>query len=167
MRVCHKEGFVINSLAGRILGVAGTAVLSVAVFSCGIASAADPLAGQKYSDAASAIAKWNGKPVIGTITGSEVTTDDCIVTSWHMSKFLDASGHNMRKNEYILNLNCTNRVASPGHPGNSVMTPEGAMGKRDQKAAAIINKDPTWCNSSDERLHQCQVICKRSGLCEI
>ena len=55
---------------------------------------------------------------------------------------------NTRSNEYLLALNCNNHVATPGHPGNSVMTPEGAQAKKDQEAAANINKNPACCETA-------------------
>ena len=74
---------------------------------------------------------------------------------------------NSRKNDYVLNLNCNNHLASPGHPGNSAMTPEGAKAKTEQQQAANINKSPAWCQTSDARLKWCEGVCKRTGLCEI
>ena len=67
----------------------------------------------------------------------------------------------------MLTLNCNNHLASPGNPGNSAMTPEGAKAKAEQQQAASINKSPAWCQTSDARLKWCEGVCKRTGLCEI
>jgi hypothetical protein len=155
-----------GSLVVRILSAAGAAILLVTMLGTGVASA-DALTGLTYDEAAAKISGWNGEPVIGTVNGDQVETDDCIVTSWQKSMFLDSSGDNSRSNEFVVHLNCNNRLASPGHPGNSLMTPEGAAAKKDQRAAANINKDPAYCEQSDEIAEWCQKLCKRTGLCEV
>jgi hypothetical protein len=154
------------SLVVRILGAVGAAILSVTMLGNGVASA-DALTGLTYDDAAAKISGWKGEAVIGTVSGDQVATDDCIVVSWQKSMFLDSSGDNSRSNEFVLHLNCNNKLASPGHPGNSLMTPEGAKAKKDERAAANINKDPSYCEQSDEIAEWCQKLCKRTGLCEI
>jgi len=152
----------------RILGAVGAAILSVMTLASGVASAADPLIGKTYNDAASTISdRWNGKAVVGAVSGDQLQTGDCIVTSWHKSIYLDASGKNGRKNEYLLSLNCNNHVASPGNPGNSAMSPEGLKAKKDQQAADRINKNPAFCEQSDANMQWCTRVCARTGLCEI
>jgi hypothetical protein len=128
----RRRGFLMGSMVARALGVVGAVILSVAMFGSGVASA-DALAGQTYSDAAAKISGWNGKAVIGTVSGNQLEMGDCIVTSWQKSMFLDSLGEDSRSNEYLLHLNCNNRLASPGHPGNSVMSPEGVAAKKDQQ----------------------------------
>ena len=155
-----------GSLAVRILGSVGAAALSVTMFGSGVALA-DAVTGHTYSDAAAAISGVNGTPVIATVSGDQLAIDDCIVTSWHTSKFLNSSGKNDRSKEWLLNLNCNNRVASPGKPGNSMVTPEGAQAKKDQEDAAKINKDPTWCHATADNLAVCEKFCNRTGLCEV
>lgn len=158
---------MISSLKVRILGAVVAAILSVAVLGSGIAWA-DALIGQTYDDAAAMISsKWNGKAVIGTVNGDQLQTGDCIVTGWHKSKFLDASGKNRRTDEIVLHLNCNNRLASPGHPGNSSMSPDGVTAKKDEAAAANINKNPQFCKQSDAVMQWCQKVCNRTGLCEV
>src|SRR3954453_6777118 len=107
-----------QQLVVRILGAVGAAITSLSILGVGVASA-DAVTGHTYSDASAAISSVNGKPVIATVSGNQLKTSDCIVTSWHTSKFLNSSGRNDRKQEWLLNLNCNNLVASPGKPGNS------------------------------------------------
>jgi hypothetical protein len=154
-----------GSLVVRILGAIGAGVLSVAMFGCGVASA-DALTGKTYDEAAAAISGWNGTPVIATVNGDQLEKGNCIVTSWHTSIFLDTSGDNSRAKNYLLNLNCNNRIASPGNPGNSMMTPDAALAKKEQQAAANINKDPSYCDIDEAHARSCVQICKRTGLCE-
>lgn len=155
-----------SSRVARILGVVGAVSVSLVMVGTGVASA-DPYIGKKYSDAAAQIAKRNGTPVVETVRGSELQQDDCIVTNWHKSIFLDSRGRNHRKNEYRLDLNCTNPVATPGHPGNSAVTPEGTKAKKDQKRAASIKAHPEQCQKSEAAMKSCVNFCKKSGLCQV
>ncbi|MCU1698731.1 MAG: hypothetical protein JWR34_4794 [Mycobacterium sp.] len=153
-------------LVVRILGGVGAATLSVTILGSGVASA-DAVTGHTYSDASAAISSVNGTPVIATVSGDQLVTDDCIVTSWRKSIFLDSSGRNGRSAEWLLNLNCNNPVASPGKPGNSLMTPEGVQAKKNQQNADKINNDPTWCQENDTNLATCRKFCDSTGLCEV
>jgi hypothetical protein len=150
-----------------VLGAVGALVFSVIMFGSGVASAWDPLVGKTYDDAASTISGWNGKAVIGTVTGSQLQKGACIVTGWHKSIFLDASGKNTRPHEYLLSLDCNNHLAAPGHPGNSAMSPEGVKAKQEQAAAEAISKDPAYCQKDDATMQRCKGICQRTGLCEV
>lgn len=155
-----------RNLVARVLAmVACASVLSLA-FGPGMASA-DAWTGKTYSDVVAQISKQRGTPVVATVSGSVLELDDCIVTSWQQSIFLGTDGTNSRPREYRLNLNCNNAVATPGHPGNSVMTPVGAKAKEDQTNAANINNDPGWCKKSEERMAYCVRLCDRTGLCEV
>lgn len=156
-----------GSLVVRILGAVGAAAVSVTMFGSGVASAGDPYTGKTYDEAAAAISKYNGNPVIGTVHGDRLATGDCTVTSWRKSSFLNSSGKNDRASDIVLNLNCNNKIAEPGHPGNSAMSPEGLKAKKDQEAAATINENPSVCQKNEDYTKWCEVVCKRSGLCEV
>jgi hypothetical protein len=149
----------------RITSTVGAAAVSIAVFGTGVASA-DPYAGQTYSEAAAKISSRNATATIATVSGDQVATDDCIVTSSSKSMFLDASGDGP-DNEILLNLNCNATLASPGKPGNSAMSPQGRQAKKDQQAAQNINDNPDYCQQSDDILAWCERICNRTGMCEI
>lgn len=153
-------------LVERVFGAVAVAMLLVMTFGYGFASA-DALIGQTYDDAASLISsKWNGKAIIGTVNGDQLSTGDCIVTAWQKSKFLDSDGKNSRTDEIVLHLNCNNRLAAPGRPGNSSMSPEGVAAKKDERAAANISKDPSFCKKSDAITKWCDGVCHRTGLCD-
>lgn len=147
--------------------VVGCGLALPLVLGSSLASAADPFVGKTYSDASAAISQRNGTPVVATVSGSALALEDCIVTSWAQSIFLGTDGANSRPREYRLNLNCNNAVATPGHPGNSAMTPQGAKAKEDQANAASINKNPANCQKSEGAMKWCVNVCKRTGLCEI
>jgi hypothetical protein len=155
-----------GSLVLRVLGAVGAAILSVTTFGGGVASA-DGLTGKTYTEAAAAISSWKGTPVVATVSGDQLEQSDCIVTSWHASIFLDSSGDNSRGKNYLLNLNCNNRIASPGNPGNSMMTPDAALAKKELQAARNINKDPSYCDIDAGHHRSCVQICERTGLCTV
>jgi hypothetical protein len=150
----------------RVLGAAGAAAVSGAMFGSGVASA-DAFAGKTYSDAAATISGWGGTPVVATVSGDQLVIDDCIVTSWHKSNFLNASGKNDRRAEYLLHLNCNSRLASPGHPGNSSVSEQGLAAKKDQQSAETINKAPKICEKDDKFAAWCKRVCERTKLCEV
>jgi hypothetical protein len=150
-----------------VLSAVGVAAISMMIFGSGVASAWDPLVGKTYDDAATTISGWNGTPVINTVTGSQLEKGNCIVTSWHKSIFLDASGKNTRPHDYLISLDCNNHLAAPGHPGNSVMSPEGVKAKHDQEAAVAISKNPAYCQKDDATMQRCKGVCQRTGLCQI
>jgi hypothetical protein len=156
-----------DGLVMRALGVIGGAGLSVMILGSGVASAFDPYTGQPYDKVEAAISGRNGTAVIGSVTGSQLQIDECIVTSWQKPTVLDSRGRNSRLNNYVLHLNCNKAVASPGHPGNSVMTKQGAQRKKEEEQAASIEKNPAWCEETDDRMKWCESICTRTGLCEI
>jgi hypothetical protein len=154
------------SLVVRIMVVVGGAISLLSMLGSGVASA-DGFIGLSWDDAAAAISSKNGTAVVGTVTGAQVDIGACLVTSWHKSQFLNSSGTNDRKKEFVFNLNCNNALASPGHPGNSAVSPEGVKAKNDQLTATRINKNSSWCDTSDNAMTYCQSICKRTGLCEV
>jgi len=156
-----------GSLVVRVVGAVGAVALSMTMFGSGVASAKDYYAGQTYDQAVENITKYNLTPVVGAVSGDQLALSDCLVTSSHKSKFLNSSGVNDRSKEVVLNLNCNNKIAEPGHPGNSAVSPQGAQAKKDMQAAATINKNPAVCQKNEDYAKWCEVVCKRSGLCEV
>lgn len=147
-----------------VAGIVGSALM-VLLMHGPSAALADAFTGKTYADAASTIADWNGTPVVATVSGSQLPTDECIVVSWSKSIFRDTSGSS-RSGEYLLNLNCNRTLASPGHPGGSLMTPEGRQEKKDEVTAGKIAKNPAICESTDTAPQWCERICNKTGLCE-
>ncbi|MGV0792995.1 hypothetical protein [Mycolicibacterium sp. XJ1819] len=156
-----------KNLIARVIGLVAIAAAAAAGAMIGAGNAAaDPLIGKTYEQASSTISKnWNANPVIATVSGNQLPTPKCIVTSWNRSSSKSAlTGSTGRK--ILVNLNCNEKVAQPGQPGNSVMTPQGRQGKSDIKNATNLNKNPKWCQSTEERLGWCKRFCARTGLCE-
>jgi hypothetical protein len=147
----------------RAAGIVSGVMLLLATFGSSVASA-DAYAGKTYAEAAAKLASQNRTAIIATVTGSQLDTNDCVVVSSHTGIFLDSSG-DARRGEYFLNLNCNRRLASPGHPGNSISTPAGRQGKTDAALVAKIVDNPAlpWC---EKHTAYCQRVCTESGLCD-
>ena len=151
----------------RMLSVVGCAIVLTAMFEPAVASAKDGLTGMTFGDASSYISEHDGTAVVGTVAGDQLAIDSCVVASWHLSNFLNSSGKNDRKKTFVFNLNCNNRIAAPGKPGNSLASPQGSVAKKEEVAAGNIAKHPEWCQSNDARMRQCQKICKNTDLCTV
>lgn len=144
-------------------GVIASVLAAVAVFGGGVASA--DYTGQTYAQAAANISKSNLKPVISSVVGDQLATDDCIVTSSRVSGFLDSSGQQSDRS-ILLSLNCNELVAKAGTPGNSVATPQGKKAKKDQGDAEYFATNPEWCLPGGKYRSPCKTICtKNSSLC--
>ena len=148
----------------RAISVVFSVTLIIGAFGSSVASAKDGYSGKTYADVAAAIADRNGKAIVATVDGSQLALNDCIVASWQYGMFRDSSGQ-LRSHEYFLNLDCNQALASPGHPGNSLMSPVGRREKIDEALARTIAQDPTleWC---DEHAARCQQVCEKTKLCE-
>jgi hypothetical protein len=149
----------------RFVGIVCSVVVSVVLTGSGVASAKDGYIGKTYAEVAASITGNNGKPIIATVTGSQLATNDCIVVDWQRGIYRDSSG-DKRRGEYMLNLNCNRVLASPGHPGNSLSSPEGRQEKKDERTARRIAKNPTICDENADAGHWCARICEKTGLCD-
>jgi hypothetical protein len=126
------------------------------------AHAQSPL-NKTYDEARSIVSDWGATPVAATITGDQLALDDCIVTSFSESSSVSALGENTGR-KVLMNLNCNAKVAQPGEPGNSAMTPQGKSAKSDIRVANQINKSTDSCFKNDN-IAYCKRVCERSGLC--
>lgn len=152
-------------LIARGAGVIAVSLAAATMAMLGASAAhADSPQNKKYSDARSIVQNWGATPVLSTVTGDQLALDDCIVTSFSESSAVSALGENTGR-KVLLNVNCNAKVAQPGEPGNSAMTPQGKSAKQDIKVANQINKDPSACYKSDDNLAYCKRVCNRSGMC--
>jgi hypothetical protein len=149
----------------RVIGVVVAAMLITNIANSAVASA-DALVGKTYADAQKEIADWNANPKVATVSGSRLALDDCIVVSWQKSMFRDSSGDGPT-NDILVNLNCNSSVATPGHPGNSAMSPQGKQSKKDDEDAQYINDHPETCETSEDAAKYCESLCNRTGLCSV
>lgn len=139
----------------------------IGMVGAGFAFAKAPYVGQTYAKVVAKIEARNNTPVIRTVVGSQVALDDCIVTHAEKSK--------TAKRTWLLDLNCLNAVAGPGHPGNSVTTPEGKVAADRQDRADRWNdqiaayqaggKKVPWCGRNADNTTTCRDFCARHGIC--
>ncbi|MCV7364809.1 hypothetical protein H7K19_25055 [Mycolicibacterium neworleansense] len=104
--------------------VLGASAVPMGALATGVALA-DDYAGQKYSDAQSALADAGMKGVIATRSGDSLADDDCVVTSSEKAAWLKGDNFAPVTDTVLLNLNCSAGVASAKAPGNSAASPEG------------------------------------------
>jgi hypothetical protein len=102
----------------------GATAVSMAFFGTGIA-AADDYAGQKYSDASSAISGAGKKAVIASRSGDTLGDDDCIVSHSQSAPWIKGDAFAPVTDTVLVYLNCNATVASAKDPGNSAGSPEG------------------------------------------
>jgi hypothetical protein len=126
--------------------VIGSALMSIALFGTGIASA-DDYAGKTYSEASQALSNAGKTGVISTVVGGKLPTDDCLVTSSHPASFVrDEDGDfTHASGEVMLALNCNAAFASAKSPGNSVASPEGRAAKEHDESMTWRRQNPEWC----------------------
>ena len=138
----------------------GVLAVAVALLGSGTAVAINDYAGSTYGDAASSISGWGGSAVIATRIGDYLPTDQCMVT-----------GSRNRGSQVLLDLNCNATSALEGHPGNSVVTPEGrrvqavrtdAATISEDYARAVANGSEPYCASDADT---CFKVCQAAGTC--
>jgi Flp pilus assembly protein CpaB len=144
----------------RILLVAATAT-SLLWATAGIA-AADALIGKTYKDASATVSGWGAKPVIVSVVGARMATDDCLVTSWRHSNFPDSAGKKRSEPAILLGLNCNGPYASAGSPGPSLGSPEGRTAKHQIDTGK-------WCSEPEQAdFAPCVKFCKGfADLCTV
>lgn len=126
----------------KILGVAllsVAAAIPVGSLSTGVATA-DDYAGQKYSDAESALGDAGMKGVIASRSGDSLDDDDCVVTSSEQAPWIKGDDFSPVTDTVLLNLNCSAAVASAKTPGNSAASPEGRAAIQQAKEEAAQQK---------------------------
>ncbi len=137
-----------------------TGVFSVCALGAGVAAAAPDLSGQTYGKAAAQIKSWGSTPVIATVVGDQLATDDCIVTKSAVDGNLDSSGRARSPSRFLLSLNCNATLAGPGKPGNSLASPEGRNTKQDLANIAWLNQNPSE-NVASSSPAWAKVICEK------
>jgi len=130
----------------------------------GVASA--DLTGQTYDEAAAWISGHKGKAVVGAVSGDQLETGECIVTSWISRFFLDASGDTVRKNDYVLSLNCT--ITSPRRVIRQLGDDPGrCCGEKGPQFVKNINRESAYCEQDDAAHATLRgKSAKRTGGCE-
>ncbi|GAY14333.1 hypothetical protein [Mycobacterium sp. shizuoka-1] len=153
-----------------IVGVVAT----MGLLGFGVAWGSGSYEGKTYAKAAERLQSMGITPVIATIIGSQLPTDDCVVVNSYRPITRNSSGRVAHKATVMLDLNCNNNVAAPGKPGNSVMTPQGKLGKKIQVQADKLNsntadalakgKTPA-CGKNAASAQSCSDFCNRYSMC--
>jgi hypothetical protein len=152
-----------------LAGAVGGAAVVAAILGAGTAHADNEYAGLTYEKAAASIGNWGGTVVIASRVGDYLPTAECLVTGSRSGNYLDSSG-NGRGSQVLLHLNC-NDTKTAGHPGYSVMTPQGKQAQQTRQTAESINEnyaqataagEKSWC---EENASQCAQFCEQAGLC--
>jgi hypothetical protein len=152
----------VNTFAFRFIAVVGGAVVAMALLGTGTSAAKDPYIGKTYADASAAISGKGGNPVISTVVGSQLPTDQCIVESWHKVTYVSGDNFDHDNRKFMLALNCSAKLAHSGLPGHSLASAEGRAENALEVTAQRFNDDPTRC---EKNLESCQKFCDKYGLC--
>lgn len=137
------------------IGVISVATAASAIFGVGTASAINEYVGMTYDKASSQISSWGGTATIATRTGEALQTGDCIVVGSRTASFLGSSGF-AGGSQVLLNLDCNQALADPGHPGNSAASPAGKQVKQQQTDLKWLNKNTEYCS---EYASYCKQLC--------
>jgi hypothetical protein len=151
--------------SGRL---ARTGVVTLAIFitllgsSTGTATADGLFVGQTYEKASATLTEKGLTPVISSVVGDQLPTDQCIVTSSRKPTYAVTDNFDHGK-EYMLAINCSALVAHGGQPGNSAASPQGRKERAAEKKAARYNAKPELCTSN---LEGCKYFCDQNvGKC--
>ncbi|MCV7421502.1 hypothetical protein H7K45_13220 [Mycobacterium yunnanensis] len=145
----------------RICAIAVAMLFALLGLGAGTATA-DSYAGQTYGDAAGKLSAKGYTPVISTVVGDQLSTNDCIVTSSRKPTYVRTDNFDHGK-DYLLSLNCSAKLAHPGQPGNSLASPQGRKEKGVEDRAAKYNAKPENCAKN---LDSCKKFCdKYEGQC--
>jgi hypothetical protein len=154
-----------------VITVVGVLLVTTGLFGVGTAAASGPdVSGETYGKASSKLSGAGWTPVIASVVGDQLATDDCIVTSSAAASNLDSSGRS-RGSQMLLNLNCNQSLAAPGKPGNSAASPEGKQAKVMQDLAGKLSRTfdaetkqglDHYCSDHSD---YCTSVCKQSGVC--
>jgi hypothetical protein len=143
------------------LGSFVSALVLMSMLGTGVASGDSQYSGQTFAKASAAVKNNGGTPVISTIVGSQLATEDCLVTNAHKSITLDSSGDPAHNGTWLFDLNCNQKVAAPGKPGNSAITPAAAEAKKIEGWIAAWNRKPEGCSNPQ----WCLAMCDKYGGC--
>ena len=151
-----------KTIAMRI-GVALFAVTAaMATLGTGTSAAKDPYVGMTYEDAAAKISGRGAQPVISTVVGGQLATDQCIVTSSRTPTYAKTDNFDHDRT-VLLSLTCAAKLAHAGLSGNSLASPQGRAEKAVEEQAERLNSKPSRC---EKNLSSCQRFCeKNAGLC--
>jgi hypothetical protein len=152
----------VKAIALRVVLLVIAAATAFLTVGAGTSAAADPYEGKTYAYAAEKIESRGGKAVIATVVGSQLATNDCIVTSSRKPTYVKKTNFDHDK-ETLLSLSCVAALAHAGEPGNSLMSAEGQAQKKVEVKADQLNSNPSRCA---KYLASCEKFCNQNaGMC--
>lgn len=137
------------------VGALSVAAAAMVMFGSGTASAINEYVGQTYDQASQAINGYGGTAVIASRTGEALQTGSCMVVGSHNTKAIGSSGF-AGGTLTMLNLDCNQQLANPGHPGNSAASPQGKQVKKQLKDLEWLNENPDQCQ---QYFDYCKQLC--------
>ena len=153
---------MLQAIVWRI-GVVVLAACATFALTSGIATANDPYTGKTFAYAAGKVSEKGGRPVVSTVVGDQLATQDCIVTSWRKATYAATDNFEHGNKDYLFALNCSAKLAAAGLPGNSLASEQGRAEKAIEVKADHYNSKPERCAKS---LASCQRFCeKNAGMC--
>jgi hypothetical protein len=142
MNVMAKNGWI-----GALAATLGVAALAGA----GAAGAAPSVVGMTYDKASEAVQSAGAEAEVSSVTGTALPKGECIVTN-QVIRGEVIFGRQYTPSKVLLSLNCNATVASPGHPGNSVASPQGREAKKQQEDLEwrASPDGQAWCVKAEE-----------------
>ncbi len=120
---------MMKAIAIRVCVVFVALFAAIATFGTGTSAAKDPYVGQTYAYASGKVSEKGGQPIISTVVGDQLSTDDCIVTSWRKASYATTDNFDHSKG-YLFALNCTAKLATAASSGNSLASLPAVQKKR-------------------------------------
>lgn len=131
----------------------------------GLAWGTPPYYGQTFAKASATVKGSGGSPTIRTVVGSQLATDDCLVTNSQASITLNSSGQAAHSGTVLFDLNCNLVVAEPGKPGNSAASSDGAVAKKVKGFITYWNAGHPDSCTPGASAQWCQQMCDKYGGC--
>jgi hypothetical protein len=136
----------------RIVGGTSLVATSVALAGAGVASASPSVVGMTFDKAQEAVQNAGLTAEVSTTTGTALPQSECMVVNQVVRAAVNF-GREYTPAKVLLSLNCNAIVATPGHPGNSVASPEGLEAKQQQEAEAWRRtpNGQAWCQQAQQQ----------------
>lgn len=142
-------------LSIRAIRAAGSTSLVatwVVLAGAGVASASPSVVGMTFDKAQEAVEDAGLTAEVSTTTGAALPQSECIVVN-QVVRAAVTFGREYTPTKMLLSLNCNATLATAGHPGNSVASPEGHEAKKQQEAEAWRRTPDgqAWCEQAQQK----------------
>lgn len=154
------------------VGVISAATVFIGGFGAGTAVAVDEFNGSTYAKAMESVNSWGGTLIVATREGSYLPTGECLIVGTRKASSLDSSGNQRHKGgTYLVDLNCFEKSAAYGHPGNSLASPKGKEVQEWRSQAQYYSYEYTQSVAAGKEpkcsksFNWCQRICREAKNC--